>query len=988
MTGSNITSKGTRFAVSCAVGMLVLAQAAPALAQEEVIEEIFVTGTLIEGLDREGALPAFQLSREDIDESGADSLAVLLEELSQTGGGNGTFTTEGSGPGSGQNPVGASAVSLRGLGTSSTLTLVNGRRVSVASFAKGGTESFVDINSIPLSAIERVEVLTSGASATYGADAVAGVVNVILRDDYEGFEVSVSAGNSTESSNDGRYNANLVWGTSTDTTSAMVVVDYFKREALFERDRDSTAVSADPSADSAFAAFNSSAISMFDVIDEAACAAAAGDRFTPGDSPFGRACLYNVNDVVTAVGEFESYGVTATFDVDFDKVTWFNEFMYQSTESTGNRAGAPLGGSGLALSPFHPGWSGQQDLIDALEVEYSLSTDQVYDPVGGLTAVDVLDLIENDPSVWGRQADDYFFTIFGRFDEPRETQVETDSYRFVSGLTGDVGDWTWEGAVSIGHSESDQRGTQGLINRERLQAGLLGNLCADGSTVTADYEYFPADGDIANKRNVSYFPGGATCEDNGSTTVWVNPFGNLSDQPADVMGLLGVEGNRSGESELFSVDFKISTLEFFDMPAGPVAAAFGMDWRREEISDAPDVSLLATPLNSDPVLAFSSTGADYDRDQFAVYGELVLPLADGFEAQVALRYDDYEDFGSDTNAKIGLRYEITESAILRANWSESYRAPSLAQAGLTTKLNSYRASCDDSDQFAQAFLEAELCGVDGDGIPFDSTLGLNTELVGNPDLEPETADTFGFGVLLRPTDDINIDIDWWRIEYRDIIVDEQDAYVFNTLNGNTAGGIFTDPNDLVTGQPGLYLEDGELLDVHFQLFNAGRQDVEGIDLAYTQYFDTDTRGTITLMFDASYLIEFEEQLLESSEVERLAGDWRYPRFFARAKVRWSLDQWSTSLVANYTGSYEDDLFTDAAENAGLDPETDSRDVGSWTTLNLNLSYDFENQSYVQLNIRNLLDEEPNRVFGSAANVDYANTDIMGRFFTLRYTHVF
>ncbi|MDJ0917125.1 MAG: TonB-dependent receptor [Woeseiaceae bacterium] len=968
--------------ISAACALAFAFSAATALAQDEEIEEITVTGSHIEGLELDGALPAVEISREDIDESGADTLVNLLDQLTQTGGGNGTFTTEGSGPGSQQNPVGSSAVSLRGLGTSSTLTLVNGRRVSVASFAKGGTESFVDINSIPLAAIERVEVLTSGASATYGADAVAGVVNVILRDDYEGFEVSVSGGNSTASSDDGKYNVNMIWGAATDRTRTMIVADYFKRGALFERDRSITAISADPSADSAYLAFNSSAVSLSDVIDEDNCAAVAGDRFTPGDSSFGRACLYNVNDVVAAIGEFESVGVTASFNVDFDRVTWFNELMYQTTESFGNRSGASFGGSGLALSPFHPGWANEQELIDALEVSYSNATSDDYTPVGGLSAVDVLNLIENDSSTFGRDADDYFYTVFGRFDDPRETEVETDSFRFVTGLSGEAGDWSWEAAASIGRSESVQRGTQGLINRERLQAGLLGNLCSDGSTVTADYEYFPSGNDIANKRNVSYFPGGATCEDNGLTTLWVDPFNNVSDQSADILELLRVEGARKGESDLLAFDFKASTLELFDVPAGPVAAAFGLDWRREEISDVPDRSLLATPENSDPVLAFSSTGALYERDQFSVFGEMYVPIFDGFEAQLALRYDDYEDFGGDTNGKIGLRYEVTEKAILRANWSQSYRAPSLAQAGLTTKLNSYRAFCDSSDQFSQFFLDQGICG------GFDSTLGLNTELVGNPDLEPETADTYGFGVLFRPTDDIDVNIDWWRIEYRNIIVDEQDAYVFNTLQGNTAGGIFTDPNDLVTGQPGLYLDNGELLDVHFQQFNAGRQDVEGIDVAYTQYFETDAYGTFTLLLDLSYLVEFEEQLLETSAVENFAGKFTYPELFARAKLRWRTGDWRTSLSLNYTGSYEDDLFTDAAENAGLDPLVDSVDVSSWTTVDLSASYDFTDTSYLQLNVLNALDEEPNRVFGSGANVDYTNTNIMGRFVTLRYTHGF
>ncbi|TLM77640.1 hypothetical protein FDY93_08540 [Microbulbifer harenosus] len=156
---------------------------------ESTVEEVLVTGTHIKGLDTEGAVQVVQINRDDIAASGATSPIEILQQLTQTGGGSGTFSTATGGPLSSNTPVGAAGVSLRGLGASSTLVLVNGRRVSVSSFAKG-QESFVDVNSIPLSAIERVEVLPSGAAATYGADAVAGVVNFVLRDDFEGSEVT------------------------------------------------------------------------------------------------------------------------------------------------------------------------------------------------------------------------------------------------------------------------------------------------------------------------------------------------------------------------------------------------------------------------------------------------------------------------------------------------------------------------------------------------------------------------------------------------------------------------------------------------------------------------------------------------------------------------------------------------------------------------------------------------------------------------------
>ena len=141
-------------------------------------------------MDLEGTQPVTILSAEDIDRSGASSIYELLQDIPQLKGGAGTFSTSESGSTSTSTPAGQAAASLRGMGPSATLTLINGRRVA-PSFA-AGTQNFVDVNSIPLAAIERVEILATGASAIYGADAVAGVINYILKKDYQGAELEVS----------------------------------------------------------------------------------------------------------------------------------------------------------------------------------------------------------------------------------------------------------------------------------------------------------------------------------------------------------------------------------------------------------------------------------------------------------------------------------------------------------------------------------------------------------------------------------------------------------------------------------------------------------------------------------------------------------------------------------------------------------------------------------------------------------------------------
>ena len=236
---------------------------------EEEIEEVLVTGTHIEGLDLQGAVQAVQLDRSDIEDSGAESLGELMQDLTITGGGVGTFSTSTAGALSSDTPVGSSAVSLRGLGTGSTLTLINGRRATISSFARGQA-SFIDINSIPMAAVERIEILPNGASATYGADAVAGVVNYVLRDDYEGFEATASYGDSWADSDDSRKNLNFVAGIGNDRHHVMAVLDWYERNPMFDRDRDISANSVRPSQQGFYPSFNDLFAMFFDQTEEPA----------------------------------------------------------------------------------------------------------------------------------------------------------------------------------------------------------------------------------------------------------------------------------------------------------------------------------------------------------------------------------------------------------------------------------------------------------------------------------------------------------------------------------------------------------------------------------------------------------------------------------------------------------------------------------------------------------------------------------------------
>jgi outer membrane receptor protein involved in Fe transport len=200
------------------------------------VEKITVTGSQIKGVDMEGMQPVVFLTAEDIKRSGAATISELMLQINQTRGGSGSFTTAESGATSTSTPAGQAAASLRGLGPSSTLTLINGRRIAPSSFA-AGTQNFVDINSIPLAAIESIEILASGASAIYGADAVAGVINYKLKKDYTGAQLNASYGNSFKSTDEGRFTLNGTWGGKVAGGNLIVFADYFDRNSFSANDK-------------------------------------------------------------------------------------------------------------------------------------------------------------------------------------------------------------------------------------------------------------------------------------------------------------------------------------------------------------------------------------------------------------------------------------------------------------------------------------------------------------------------------------------------------------------------------------------------------------------------------------------------------------------------------------------------------------------------------------------------------------------------------
>lgn len=890
------------------------------------LDRVTVTGSNIRGIDLEDSQPVRVIDAEEIRSYGAVNVAELLREISQTAGGTGNFNTTSSGALQADSPAGSAAASLRGLGSSATLTLVNGRRIAVSSFANG-SESFIDINAIPVAAVERVEILSTGASAVYGADAVAGVVNFVLREDFEGLRISASYGDSFRGTDEARMYTNLVTGFRGESTRGMLVVDAFQRNALYDRDRAISAVEPRPSQQGVFPSFIDF-FGMDDELVEAACPDEQRFDGRPGfpRGGFGEYCALNRNQFTATDPWQRRIGAYGTFGAFFGNgLEYFAELALQRNQAEADSAPAPW--SVIEGVPFsHPDFPEElrERLIDA-------------------------------------GADDRFpIDAFGRFPDARTLEVTTTNWRLLNGLRGSLGTgWDWETTLTASRSRAEQEAVAGIYNRERVLAGLRGTLCADGSTGCT--------------------PGG--------DGLWYNPFGGQAVQDPAVLALVREQVPRSGSSTLYAWDGRLNGFAGA-LGGGDIGWALGAEARREKVADRPSPLATAGPENDFvvPVFGFGSTAVDASRTQWAVFAESFLPVTERFDIRVAGRYDHYDDFGGDFNPALSFRWRPSDFVLLRGGWNTSFRAPSLAQVGAGVTLSSGALPCSPGSEFFDSF-----CG------GFSGDDGYLSEIYGNPELKAETAEAWYLGTVFNLGDNTTLKIDYWRFDQRDLVdIDDLELFrraladpslvfdsrgarpPFGQVGIGTRGGAIGDPVD----------------DVFLSLINVGRQRTDGVDIGFDHRFPETGLGRLSFYTDATWVRSFQRSqscsatdpstrrgagpCVDGQQLIERVGEFRFPEWTVNAGLRLTRGDVTARLWANHVDGYYDD-----DERADVPAE---RRIGSWTTANLNLDWDFSERQTLGLTIRNLADRDPPVALGSAANVDLFNHNTLGRTWTLTWIY--
>ena len=871
--------KVLKVALAAAAVNLALGASSTLAQENDGIEKIQVTGSHIKRTDMEGPSPVTSLSTEDIANTGVTDLISLFTKLPIAG--QGTFSTQGNS--SDDTANGGSSVSLRGLGADSTLILVNGRRVSVSPFAKGIDTAFVDLNNIPLAAIKRVDILKDGASATYGSDAIAGVINVILKDDFEGVEVSAKYGDTSGTGGE-EQNISMVFGSATEKTNHTFILDYFQREETLNGDRD----------------FSKSANQ----------AALTGLQY--------------------ATDFRSSSGVPGTIELASNPGTRVPDTFGQDVCAPEDIAGpfcrfdyGPFGSMFPEAERFSFNYMGKFEVSDSMRAFAELNGQNAKSVIKGAPSPSFEELFmsadnpnhpfANDPTSEFHGQD---LTMRRRLVEigARVKDVDTDYYRAILGFEGEYGDWSWEAAYSYIKSESTEAGVDGYPNIVRVQESI----------------------------------------DNGS----FNPF-ERQQNSQEVYDYMETTTLRVGKSTNRILDAKLSG-PIMEMDAGEVMLAVGAEYREETISDNPDDQYI-----NGEIFGTESTRAAGSRDSTSVFAEVAVPVTEMLQFQLAVRHEDYSDFGTTTDPKIAFLYTPMDNLSVRGSFGTAFRAPSLVQLGL--------GRTDESPEV----LDVLRCQAIGDPSHRSCSPEENIAVFeGNPDLQPEESESFNLGVIWEVTDDFDLSVDYYSYDIEGII-DSDTQFLLETEGLN--------PAVVVRRPTNIPNDPGEIVQINDSFRNIGDLTTSGLDIDMGYRMESGM-GEFDFGFVMNYVLEFEDK--RAGRIEAEEGDYEQPEMRWTLSSGWTQGDLSASLAINYIDGYRQDNSVRIKRDADGNITHILEDVDSMTTVDVTFNYRGIENTTLTLGVTNLLDEDPpfsyNELTGYNQNVHSG----LGRFVYGQATYKF
>jgi iron complex outermembrane receptor protein len=953
------------------------AQDAPPVETNQQLETVTVTGSRIRKADVETAQPIVVLDRAAIEHQGFNSVADILQNLSEAGS---PPISRADALASGE-AVGGYYVALRSLGANRTLVLLNGKRL-------GATTSGVqDLSQIPVSAIERVEVLKDGASAIYGSDAIAGVVNVITRKNYDGAEANVYLGQFDQ--DDGaKQTYSMTFGSHNDRGSITMSAEYSKEDPVWAKDRPFSAYpnsSRHPGDDWSLAtqwgAF---------FFPDGSCPGQERSRLgactlNPGGDPF------NLNDYhgtaqegasstadrsntpqqmsLQTGTERHSLFINAEYAIT-DSIKFSTDILYNKRSTLQQIAGYP----------FQAGL---------------LSKDSYYNPFGTQHVTNPAD------------AQDIEFIRRG-WEQPRTTQSDLQTYRVSATLEGtfNIGErvWSWDvgGYVNTNDLLKIQHGDYSFPALE----GALGASFLD-----------PVTGRVVCGTPDNPTPYGSGP---GSCVPW-NPM-----YPAGRTGPDSLTGNQTLQQYLFpyyhdtgrtkTVDYSANlTGSIFTLPAGDLGLAAGFEHRNEYGSFVPDSfsqAGLSTNLSGGP------TGGQYAVDEYYLEVDVPVlkevPFARQLSFNVAGRYSDYSSFGSTTNAKFSLTWKPIDDLLVRGNYAQGFRAPTINDlyGGLGATFDNYADPCDTAHGAAASNPAIAARCVSGAGMPHTPAGYVQIGQGGQPckvlpcqtgtqffsgsnsKLKPETTTSRTLGLVYSPgwVQGLDVSLDWYRIHIDQAIGGDtvqqilDDCYVRN-IGARCGSALFTrDANGVIN-----YALRGTV--------NRGWVETEGYDLGVNYRLPEFSFGRFALHWDTTYVSRLDVKATDDAPVVQVNNGLSTVlganfRLRSNASVDWTYGDFGATWTMRYYSSIKEACsYDDECSLPGhVAPDTGAAPLNR---TGANTFHDLQVRWNTPWN--GTLSVGANNVFGHVGPVMYTAPNStfpyyggfdIGRFYYLRYAQKF
>lgn len=918
-----IVLSGVLFGLVAAIPEIHAQENDDSITSESELEEVVVTGSRIIKSDLEGPSPVQVLDSEYIASSGQTSVGQLLREIPSVAGGAQTTQVNYNGDGTNQ-------LSLRGLGSTRTLVLMNGRRLppSTTGLSSTSISSAVDLNTIPVSIVERIEVIKDGASAIYGSDAVAGVVNIISRRDFPGLSVNVQTGITQEG--DGARNMfDITFGDKNEDSAFSFFAGYVDEQAICACDREWAATplayyggeviflgsTAPPWGRYVFSQNGKE----FDLTRGPEYGDFRPFSFFGGDS-YNFAPVNHQRQPSTrwSVMFFGDHALSDFFGMR--EVRTFISASYLNRDGTQKIAPTPL--APLAFFAF----------------DAPYSKDNFYNPFGA----DVPDWRRRMLEGGGRILD-----------------IVTQTKQVTVGIDGWVGKWQWDVFHAFG--ETSSKGNFGRVYNLHKVANAVGpSLRDEAGDWVLDAE------------------GNPRCVNDTENCVVLNIFSESS-VTLEMLNYLTFFDNQSSLQDQKVFGFSVVNSSIVSRAAGPVGLAAGWEWREERGIDQPD-SLINTLGDAATGFPRKPTSGSYSTNE--VYAELHVPLVaeqefvELLEVNFAMRYSDYDSFGETTNGKLGLKYRPVTNLTLRTSYSQAFRAPSISNLFGGNGFE-YPALVDPCSQNPTQFCIDD--GVPSTGFQPISTQ-IRTTIGGNSAAQPETAEIQTFGAVYRPTENFSITIDRFSVALTDALNTLGTSFILNqcATTGNFCHLIERFTHGALAGNP---------VNVQNTVTNVGGVDTRGWDIAVGYDWQTDFLGKVSFKYEASLLNEYLITRADDTTTD-LTGrfvddlDGYFTKYRSSTSVVMSRESFEFTYQMRVIGEAEED-FTDFLTGDSL-----QRTVEGRIYHNIFGSKIFPKQRLsLTGGISNLTNEDPPlSLDGLNDNTDVRTFDTAGRYFFFRVNY--